>query len=465
MEQGTEVGLLSRQRYPGGVLIDLPHDRMQDKIDATRAALAAGAPAIFEASFREDGVFVAVDVLERLPRGFRVIEVKSSTSVKEAHVPDVAVQVHVLRRAGLDVREAVLLHLNKAYRHRGPESLFVAEDVLPQVEAMLPEVPGMIEAFASLLEGPDPGPCVGEHCGRDGNGSCPLDVRCWPQDPDHIRRLHGVGTKKALGFMAEGVRTFDDLPDEARIGEPARRQLEACRRGRMLVEPTLAEHLGPFHGRIGFLDFETVQRAVPPWTGVAPWGQVPVQFSYHERRDDGTYRHEAWLARGWDDPRPGLARALVEVTRSAERVITYTHFERTCIRALAETVPALAPELGALIDRLVDLKKVVQDNVAHPGFLGSFSIKDVLTPLVPDLGYEGLEIAEGMTASVELARLLRSGQEMDPSEREGLRSALLAYCERDTWAMVRLAERLEELAAEELEHDGTTGPGHVEMHR
>jgi hypothetical protein len=31
--------------------------------------------------------------------------------------------------------------------------------------------------------------------------------------------------------------------------------------------------------------------------------------------------------------------------------------------------------------------------------------------------------------------------------------------------MVRLAERLEELAAEELEHDGTTGLGHVEMRR
>jgi hypothetical protein len=173
---------------------------------------------------------------------------------------------------------------------------------------------------------------------------------------------------------------------------------------------------------------------------------VPVQFSYHERRDDGTWSHVEWLAEDWADPRPALARALVEATRSAERVGTYTPFERTRIRELAAAVPELAAKLHDLDGRLVDLKKVVERHVAHPAFAGSFSIKDVITPLVPDLGYEGMEVADGMTACVELAHLLRDGHLLPPEERAAKRAALLAYCELDTWAMARLLERLEEIA-------------------
>ncbi len=446
MEQGTEVGRLARDRYPGGVLIDLPHEQMREKVEATRAALAGDAPAVFEASFSEDGVFVAVDVLERIEDGFRIVEVKATNEVKEEHIPDVAVQVHVLRRAGLDVRGAVLMHLNKEYRHPGPEDLFVQEDVMPQVEALLPEVPGLIEQFTSLLDGPDPGACVGERCGR-GDGRCPLDAACWPREPDHIRQLYRVGVKTALKYMARGIHTFGDLPPAERVGETARRQVRAWERGSRIVQAGLSRDLEPFRGRVGFLDFETVGRALPPWPGVKPWQAVPVQFSYHERLDDGTYRHEAWLAEGWGDPRPALAKALVEATAHAERVAMYAPYERTQIRGLAAAVPALSDELADLESRLVDLKKVIQDNIADPAFHGSFSIKDVLTPLVPDLAYAGMEVADGVTASVELAHLLKDDGAMDPAAREAKRAALLEYCKLDTCAMVRLVERMEELAA------------------
>lgn len=444
MEQGNEVGFLATQRYPGGVLIDLPYDQMGAKVEATRAALADGAPAIFEASFMEDGVFVAVDILERLTEGFRLIEVKSSTSVKDEHIPDVAIQVHVLQRAGLDVREAVLMHLNREYRHGGTADLFVLEDVLPDVQPLLPEIPEMIQRFSAVLVGPDPGPCIGDQCA--GMNSCPLDAACWPGDLDHIRRLHGVGTATALRFMARGVHHFGDLGPNDTIREPARRQLEAWERGELLVEPGLASALDPFRGRVGFLDFETVQRAIPPWPGLRPWQLVPVQFSYHERDEDGSWLHNEWLAEGWDDPRPGLARALLDATRGTHRVAMYTSFERTRIRELAEAVPECAAELAELDTRLIDLKKVIADHVAHPDFLGSYSIKDVLTPLVPELAYAGLEISDGMTASVELANLMLNGGKMRPEDYKAKRSALLKYCEMDTLAMVRLLERLEELA-------------------
>jgi predicted RecB family nuclease len=446
MEQGGQVGVLATTRFPGGVLIDLPYDQMAGKVEATRQALDAGAPAIFEASFWEDEVFVAVDVLERQDDTFRLIEVKATTRVKDAHIPDAAIQLYVLRKAGLDVREVVLMHLNPEYRHAGPEDLFTLSDIMAEAEAFLPEIPALIEACHDVLAGPDPGPCRGDQCGR-GDWTCPLDALCWPQDPDHIRRLAGVGTKTALRYMARGVHTFDDLPPDARLSDKARRQLEVWRSGEMRVESTLAEDLEPFRCRLGFLDFETISRAVPPWDGLSPYGIVPIQFSYHERQPDSSYTHADWLAEGAGDPRPEIARALVEAARHADRVVTYTNYEKRCIGALRSAVPELDAELSDLESRLLDLKKVVERNLAHPDFMGSYSIKDVLTPLVPDLSYQGLEVADGMTASVELARMMLEADSMTDEDRLAKRAALLEYCKLDTWAMVRLLERLEELAS------------------
>ena len=429
------------------MLIDLPYHQMRGKGEATREALAAGAPAIFEASFWEDEVFVAVDILELRGKAFRLIEVKATTKVKEEHIPDAAVQLHVLRKAGLDIQEVALLHLNNEYRHPGPEPLFSLSDITPEAEAMLPEIPGLIQSSHDVLAGPDPGPCIGNQWGRP--WECALDESCWPEDPDHIRHLYGIGPKKALELMADGIHTFDDLPPNAKVNEKALRQLEVWRTGTLRVEPTLKKDLAPFQGRIGFLDFETIMRAVPLWDGLAPYGLVPVQFSYHERQADGSYAHQEWLAEGPEDPRPDIARALVEVTQHADRVATYTGYEKRCIDALKDAVPELRQELDDLISRLVDLKKVVEKNLAHPDFHGSYSIEDVLTPMVPDLTYDGLAVADGMTASVKLAQLMLEEDSLTPAQREAERRALLEYCKLDTEAMVRLLERLEELAVED----------------
>jgi len=125
----------------------------------------------------------------------------------------------------------------------------------------------------------------------------------------------------------------------------------------------------------------------------------------------------------------------------------YTTFERTQIRGLKAALPELGGELDALDAKLLDLKPVVERNVAHPDFGGSVSIKQMLPALVPGLSYEGLEVGDGLEASAELARLLLRGETLTGDERKAKREALLEYCCLDTLAMVRLLERLEELAA------------------
>src|SRR5207247_3777763 len=101
-DQGRQVGEAARARYPGGVLIDLPHDARAERVAATRELLDAGAPAVFEATFIADNTYVAIDVLEKQRDGYHLTEVKSSSSLKEEHIPDVAIQARVA--AACDVR-------------------------------------------------------------------------------------------------------------------------------------------------------------------------------------------------------------------------------------------------------------------------------------------------------------------------------------------------------------------------
>src|SRR5438034_1745451 len=115
--QGREVGEHARAHVPGGELIDLPYYQDGNKGEATGEALNRDLPAIYEAWFLADETYVGVDILERASRGYTVIEVKASNSRKPEHLPDATVQVHVLRRAGLQVERAELMHLNSQCRY------------------------------------------------------------------------------------------------------------------------------------------------------------------------------------------------------------------------------------------------------------------------------------------------------------------------------------------------------------
>ena len=440
-DQGRQVGEIAQTRFPGGVLIEGDH-RDPSRAERTREAIASGAPAIFEATFIEDGLYVAVDVLLKDGDGWVVIEVKSSSEQKDEHIPDAAVQAYVVAQAGLTVKRVEIMHLSKGFRHPDTGELFERTDVSAEVAAFLPQVPGLIAEFREAIAGPLPDRKVGVQCWEP--RECPFFGRCWPPDRDHIRHLYWTGGKATVSWMQQGVHHIQDIPAGKKLNVTQQRQVRAIAEDRLIVEPTLGDALAPaLVTRVGFLDFETIQRAVPVWNGQKPWEQTAVQYSYHERRDDGTYRHDAFLAEGPDDPREEIADFLIASTVGAEAILTWSHFEKTRIKDLAEQLPHRADELNGIVTKLVDLLPIVRNNVYHPDFKGSFSIKDVLKPLVPELSYDDLIIMDGMVASVTIARLLFFQHLVD--DRDKTRRDLLEYCERDTWAMVKLLERLEAL--------------------
>lgn len=444
-DRGHQVGELARGRFPGGVLIDGDYRDVEGKVEKTRRAIAGSAPAIFEASFLADDVFAAVDVLERRRGGWNLVEVKSTTGVKEQHIPDVALQLHALRAAGVDVKRAEVMHLNSACAFPDLSDLFTRADVTTEAEAFLGGVPAEIRRLRAALAGALPDVPTGPHCTDP--YECPFMERCWPRLPEHhVSTLYRIG-KRAGGFVADGYATIPELPPGVSLPGIAARQARSVRENRLVVEGGLAGALAAIEAPAAFLDFETINPAVPVWNGCHPYEPVAVQMSCHVRDARGGLASHAFLAEGAGDPRPAIAEAIVAACAGAKVVVAYNaSFEKGRILHLAEHVPAQRKSLRDVVDRLVDLLPIVRDHVYHPGFGGSFSLKTVTPALVPELAYDDLAIAEGDMASIVLEGLLLRGDAIPAAERKTLRTQLLAYCERDTLATVRVYERLLGLA-------------------
>jgi hypothetical protein len=215
------------------------------------------------------------------------------------------------------------------------------------------------------------------------------------------------------------------------------------RRGVPFVDPQLRAALAAAQHPIHFLDFETCNPALPIIPNTRPFQSIPFQWSLHVLPKRGALRHREYLHADRSDPREPFARALLEALGEEGTIVVYSDFEARVIRELADALPRLGEPLLATLARMLDLHAVIQTHYYHPGFHGSFSIKQVLPVVVSDLSYDDLEIREGSQAA--LAFIEMTDPQAPPDTRARRRDALLAYCRLDTQAMVRLYQTLKEI--------------------
>lgn len=193
---------------------------------------------------------------------------------------------------------------------------------------------------------------------------------------------------------------------------------------------------------IRYLDFETLAPAIPRFAGTRAYDAIPFLFSAHTEHDQDTVEHVDYLHEQDDDPRPHIIDRLIEALGSQGSICTYSHYEHTVLTSLANAFPDRADELAVISARLFDLLPVARNSIYHPEFRGSFSIKSVLSVLVPGMGYDDLEISDRQTASVLYTQAL---QNSNVKKRIKTFNDLRAYCARDTFVMVQLHHALSKL--------------------
>ena len=450
MQQGHDVGMLARRLFPGGV--EVCERSLDQAIRATRELVAnREIPAIFEGTFEDCGVLVRVDVLHRRADGrLRLIEVKSSASLKEEHLDDVAIQYRVLSRCGLDVGSCCLAHVNRSFVYRSgsvdPWRFFRIRNVTRQVARLQPKLTFQLRSAFTVLSMPKaPDIAPGKHCTSP--VTCEFFDCCNPPRPDdhigYLPRLH-ANAEEALEEM--GVESIHDVPDDFELTEIQRRAVTCVQTGEPWFSPELRDVLRELAYPLCFADFEAVNPAVPRFCGMRPYDHLPFQWSVHVQREPGAEpEHFEFLATDATDPRREFISSLCAVLGDSGSILVYSSFESQRLSDLASWLPDFADRITALQGRLFDLLPIVREHIYHPAFAGSYSMKSVLPALVPEMRYEGMEVADGQAAGIAWEALVRGG--LDRGECDRVMRALLSYCAQDTLALFTIVQRFRSLSS------------------
>jgi hypothetical protein len=443
-DQGHLVGELAKRLYPGG--IDVGHDDFRDNLRRSRQLLEERKP-LFEAGFMIDGIFSRLDILNPVGRdGWDIVEVKSSTSVKDENYHDVSFQKLCAEKCGLAVNKCYLAYINNQYVRNGEidtAQLFTIEDITAGVEEV---GRGIEERIQSMLETISSAECpdlsVGGHCRTP--YECSLPYCCDALPENNIFCLY-YGGKKCFELLETGIYQLKDVPANFKLNRAQQIQRQCDLDGTIYVDkPAIRDFLRAIRYPVHYLDFETVNPAVPLWDGTRPYQQVPFQFSLHITNDGGDTRHYSFLADGTNDPRPEFLRHLKESLGIGGTIVTYNQsFENGIIEALSSAFPEHTAWLDSLQDRIIDLISPFKGFCYYnPRQNGSASLKSVL-PAITGKSYEGLPISEGGAAS--RAYLDMTFSDISADEKKKIRTDLEEYCGLDTEAMVWIVEKLEEI--------------------
>lgn len=441
---GHEVGSVARQIYGGKDAVHFRYeDGLQHALSETRQLLRGAAKTpVFEATLQHQGVLARIDVL--LPDGkgngdaWRIVEVKASTSLKEEHLFDCAVQRWVFEGLGYKLSNIHLAHVDNSFVYAGDgdyDGLLTEVDVWDKTAALLPAVPRMVASARQAMEDVVPEIAVGSQCNQP--YECPFMDYCWPSEPAYpVQTLPRAAKSKLAAWIAEGFVDLRDVPAE-RLSDRQLRVQRVTREGCAELLPAAGEFLRGLEYPRYYLDFETVSPAVPLWPGTRPYEVVPFQWSCHYEAEQGQIEHAEFLDLGGDMPVRRFAESLLRGAGTSGPVLVYTGYEQRVLKHLIDRYPDLAGPIEALVQRLVDLAPLTEQNFYAPSMAGSWSLKAVLPALSDELKYtelkgiqNGTEASEGYLEAVQ--------QATTRARREQLRDQLLRYCQFDTLALVRL---------------------------
>lgn len=422
--------------------------------ELTKQCIANGVENICEASFDYNGLYCAVDILRKTADGYAIYEVKSSTHASHIYAVDVSYQKYVLEHCGINITGTYLICIDSNYV-RGEEidihKFFQIIDISAEVNDEFQNVPSLLkkaEAIYAMKE--EPQKDIGLHC-RD-----PYDCAFWGHCTKHLPKpnvfgLYRIQFKPALKYYYEGKTSYEQLLYDTKIKNEKWiiQMLHATEtREPYIFKKGIEDFLDNLSYPLYFLDFETMQLTIPEFPGTHPYQQIPFQYSLHYiEHEGGELKHKEFLAESGVDPRRSIAESLCENIPMGVCVTAYNKgFECSRLKELAESFPDLADHLMNIRENIVDLLKPFQSGHYYTRDMGgSFSIKSVLPALFPndhELDYHNLEDIHNGTEAMTIFPHIK---DMEPDEAARTRHNLLKYCELDTYAMVKVWEKLREV--------------------
>jgi hypothetical protein len=444
-DQGHQVDELARQLFPGGIEIGGDVYDFNELVSQSKRALKQRRP-LYEPAFTFNGGFARADILNPVDDdAWDLVEVKSTTELKDIHLHDIAFQAFVLSGAGLKIRRCILAHINSDFVKSGaidPRQFFVLEDVTDQVLGLSRSIePKLDEMFGTIRHHECPEIRIGPHC--DDPYTCPLHDHCWSFLPEsNVTTLYRGGAKR-FKLLEKGVSNLTDIPNDFPLTDNQEIQRFTAKTGQPHVDkPAIKAFLKQFQYPVSFLDFETFGTAIPLLDGTRPYMQIPFQYSAHIVQSPGAEpEHFKFLAEGTSDPRPEFMRRQRAALPTEGSVVAFNaQFELRRLKECNDLMPEFRPWVSSVKRRIVDLLQPFRGfRYYHPKQNGSASMKSVL-PAMTGKGYDHLAIQDGAIASLQFLRATFGN--VSAEETETIRKQLDQYCGLDTMGMIWIVDSL-----------------------
>lgn len=446
-DEGKIVGEYAKKLFPSGISIKTDFSK---NLEETKKLLKENKP-LFEPALMADRLYSRADILEPIKDGWNIIEVKSSTEVKDENIQDVAFQKYVYEKAGLKINKCFILYLNNQYVRKGEikiSELFIKEDITGKVAEEIKLVPERVKLFLKIIDSKEPEVKISDNCNKP--HECALKKECWSFLPkeNSVFDLYRGG-KKSWTLFEQNILAIKDIPECFELNDKQQIQFDCEKTNKIhLNKNAINEFLKTLKYPLYFLDFETYQTAIPLYDGLKPYSQIPFQFSVHKVDEKGKKTHYSFIAEGSEDPRKEFICAIEKQLGTRGSIIVYNQaFEQTRLKETSEFLPKEKKLVDKLIKRMVDLLIPFRNfDYYNKKQEGSASIKYVL-PAMTNMSYKGMEIANGGQASMRYAYITHgdiNGKKASKEEIQKVRDDLKKYCELDTEAMIRVLDKLKE---------------------
>ncbi len=446
--RGNNVGLLAQKLFPGGT--DATPAKRSNNIAAvenTKKLIESGVEVIYEAAFQHNQVLAILDILVKKDNQWYAYEVKSSTKISPTYLLDASLQYWVITNSGIPLADISLIIINNQYIRKGNvdlNGLFSIKSVLKEALNNQTLVEENIFRSKSVVDTPaEPDVKIGEQCFSP--YTCDFMGNCWKNvPPNSIFEITGVKKSELFDLYNKGFKTIEQIPEKNELDKNANIHIQAIKQKQAIVDKAaVSNFLNKITYPLFFMDFETFMPAVPLYEHTKPYQHLPFQYSLHYKKDkNAPLQHFEFLAEPDVDPRKAFLSALLKDTEAEGTILVYDILmERNVLNGLKKDFPEFISEIENRLSRMVDLVQPFQErSYYHPAMKNSFSIKNVLPALVPELNYSNLKIASGSVAMIAFENLKK---ETDMFRILETKEQLLEYCKMDTLAMVKVFEVLE----------------------
>ncbi len=401
-DQGYEVEEYTKQLFPGFIDIEAESKDFKEKLKISDELIKKNIKVIYQPTFAINGFNCRCDflVFDTKNKKYNIYEVKSSTSINNDHLNDVAFQNIVLEKSGIEISKKYLVHINNEYfRYKkiNVKELFKIEDITENVDNILNEVEEEMKKCKKYLnqkEEPKNGcDCIylskGNHCET-------IHLSHQEITDYNIHELTRITSKKLKELIKSGITKIEDIEEINTFTKAQQNQIITYQKNKEVINKKgIREILNSYNYPLYFFDYETYAPAIPIFDGYRPYQRIPIQFSLHYiEKKGGELKHFDYVHNEKTDPSETIVKLLIKNIDPKGTILAWNMgFEKSVTKELRERLSEYKKSLNRIINQIEDLMDIFKDQYyVHKDLKGRYGIEPVMQVLASHINYDELPI-------------------------------------------------------------------------